>query len=106
MKKWAREINLTHDEVIEIIDDIGYNNFKLGYSISDTTASDILYNKRTGWGFDHIERIDVLALYNSDYEASLQAQIDGLEIIFYNGIGYIKTDEVLKAIKEDVTVIE
>lgn len=95
-----KNVNYTREEILEILDEVGVEGFRKGYSLTISTASDVLIDKRTNESFSYIEKIDMVDCFDSDYEASLQAEKDGESLVWYGGIAYEKSLEVIDAILE------
>ena len=95
----AEENECTVEEVKKIlVEDWGIGGDRgYGIYISDDTE------------LEHIERIDVLGVYDDDLEASMQAEKDGIKLIPleenpkeypYNCYRFIDTEENRKALEE------
>lgn len=63
-----------------------------GYGIFTTDKNDDIPNA------EHIQRIDELGMFDGDLDAAIQAEKDGMDIIFYQNIGYIKSEATIKKI--------
>ena len=90
--KNEKDLRNWHKNTILLIEEWGFENFRKGYA--EFISDDDGYIK----DLPHIEAIGDIGLFNDDLKACYQAEIDGIELIYYNNIGYIKTAEAYESI--------
>jgi len=83
-------VELNWDELEE--NDWTEEENKNGYGIFTTDKNDEIPNA------EHIQRVDELNRFEGDLDAGIQAEKDGMDIIFYQNVGYIKSKETIKKI--------